>query len=81
MLTRPIYTCDNNVSHPYQTQFYLQISVGKMIYDPKKGKGMKVRGEACRKIFIEKDADYNSVLKMIQDEFLKKLIQMVLHSI
>ena len=43
-----------------------------MIYDPKKGKGMKVGGEALRKIFIAKDADYKSVLKMIRDEFFEK---------
>ena len=45
------------VAHPYQTQFYLQVSVGKMIYDPKKGKGMKVRGEALCEVFIVEEAD------------------------
>ena len=46
----------------------IQISVGKMMYDEHKGKGVKEKGTTCYKIFINKEASYGSVLDRVQDE-------------
>ena len=39
-----------------------------MKYDVLKSKGVQIKGSTCRKIFINKDAAYDNVLKRIQDE-------------
>ena len=40
----------------------IQISVGKMMYDEHKGKGVKEKRTTCHKVFINKEALYGSVL-------------------
>lgn len=45
-----------------------------MKYDHSKGKGIKERGEICRKVFFEKEASYNSVLKIMQEELFKECV-------
>ena len=39
-----------------------------MIYDERKGKGVKEKGNTCHKVFINKEASYTSVLERIWDE-------------
>ena len=53
----------NSVNLSYaQYKLTIQISVGKMMYDEYKGKGVKEKGTTCHKVFINKEASYGSVL-------------------
>ena len=37
-----------------------------MIYDERKGKGVKEKGNTCHKVFINKEASYTSVLERMK---------------
>ena len=62
MLTYHIYKLPNILT------IHVQVSVGKMIYDERKGKGVKEKGTTCHKVFINKEASYSSVLERVRDE-------------
>ena len=45
-----------------------QISIAKMKYDPCKGRGVQLKGSSAMKVFINKEADYESVLERVRED-------------
>ena len=44
----------------------VKVTIGKMMYDPSKGKGIVDKGFMGRKVFVNKDASYSSVVKVLK---------------